>query len=118
MLHTSVIDGEIAGYTGKNWKKLLENGIRLLLNKGYSKDKIKKEINVNLEEANFHKIKGYRLIEKTNICLQGKTAFSSVSSLFKVATICNCKLKLNFTWQNTEKVLPKYRNKTGLILFE
>ena len=93
----SIVKGTIGGESGKNWKRLVEIGIRLAIERGENINSLNALLPRKIKEG-IHIDNGYAPIEDLNLSIQGRMAKEARETLVLLAKKLNCPLELNITW--------------------
>jgi len=98
-LHHTRVEGSIGKKYGRNWKKLVDIGIELALQKGKDIRSLNADLPANIKEGNYTN-DGYSPIHDLNVSVQGMDANNSARTLLMLAKMLGCPLELIVSWRS------------------
>ncbi|MCB1838647.1 MAG: hypothetical protein KDI61_00085 [Alphaproteobacteria bacterium] len=95
-----------------NWAKLLISVIVLIKQKGYSGDKLVKELNIPAKPRRFED-EGFRYWDEIGISVQGQSATDAWKEMSRLAEKFRIPLEVRFEWRQNEKA--QFPGRKGII---
>jgi hypothetical protein len=111
LFHTKILEAKFANRTSpNNWRGLLDLGLRIAFEKGFSVENLEEHLNINFREG-IYTSQGFNPIENVNYSWQNQDANKTANNIIKLAKLLNQEIYVLFEWR--EK--GKYPTQKGLI---
>jgi hypothetical protein len=107
---TKIIEGRFANISSKSWRSLINNGLKIAVEKGIGIEVLENRLEANFKTGSYNK-DGYKFVDGTNFSLQYQDASKVANNLLKLAKLLDCELYVLLEWQ--EK--GKFPMRQGLI---
>ncbi|WP_422371120.1 T4SS efffector SepA family protein [Hoeflea sp.] len=116
MKHTTVIDAKIDGVAASQnyWNNILEDTIRICVNKGADPSTVRKLLSANIKE-NSHSENGFRFIPEANFSFQGLEANRAFKNIVSLITSFHVPINITVKWPNRDDVTMP--NATAQIIY-
>jgi len=112
LTHTKILEGYFDDVSVRNWKELVNVAHKRALNDLGSFDELRK-ISISNIYAGEKIENGYKLIEGTNISIQGANANQSWNSALKIAKKLGQPIEMKFMWRDKKGAI--YPNQPGIL---
>jgi len=112
LTHTKVLEGIFDDTSVRNWRDLVNEAHKRALNELGSFEELKKISISNIYKGDKRE-NGYKLIEGTNVSIQGANANQSWASALKIAKRLNLFIEMKFMWRDKKGAI--HPNQPGLL---
>lgn len=112
LTHTKVLEGLFDDTSVRNWRDLVTAAHKKALNELGTFEELKKVSISNIRQGNKRE-NGYKLIDGTNVSIQGANANQSWNSALKIAKRLNIPVEMKFMWRDKKGAI--HPNQPGLL---
>lgn len=99
LLHTKILEAKFADVPApNNWRSVLDTGLKVALNSGFSIEKLQEELVINFKEG-IHKSHGFFPIEGVNYSWQNQDANRTAKNAITLAKLLNREIYVLFEWR-------------------
>lgn len=112
LTHTKILEGYFDDTNVRNWRELVNVAHKKALSELGSFDELRK-ISISNIYSGEKRENGYKLIEGTNISIQGANANQSWDSALKIAKKLGKHIEIKFMWRDKKGAI--YPNQPGIL---